>query len=76
MKRRTQEHSAFFALMEKKPATVAKPKPKGIVDMGYVNGCWQAIAVNHQKDTVVVSTPRHTFGVSVADAFANMEVQP
>jgi len=44
--------------------------------MGFVNGCWQAIAVNHQKDTVMVSTPRHTFGVSVADAFANMEVQP
>jgi len=47
--------------------------------MGWVNGCWQAIAVNHQKDTVAVSTPRHTtFGVSVADAIAiaNMEVLP
>ena len=55
---------------------IAKPKPKGIKDMGWINGCWQAIAVSQQKDTVVVSTPRHTFGVSVANAFANMEVQP
>jgi hypothetical protein len=73
--RRTEQHSAFFALIEKSNP-IAKPKPKGVKDMGFVNGCWQAIAVNHQKDTVMVSTPRHTFGVSVADAFANMEVQP
>jgi hypothetical protein len=76
--RRTQEHAQFFALMEK-PKPIAKSKPKGIKDMGWVNGCWQAIAVNHQKDTVAVSTPRHTtFGVSVADAIANanMEVLP
>ena len=48
------------------------------MDIGWVNGCWQVIAVNHQKDTVMVSTPRRTFGVSVADAFANasMEVLP
>jgi hypothetical protein len=74
--RRTEQHSAFFALIEKSNPT--KPKPKGIKDMGWINGCWQAIAVNHQKDTVMVSTPRHTFGVSLADAFANanMEVQP
>ena len=77
MKRRTELHAQFFGLMEKstrRPIT----KPKGIKDMGFVNGCWQAIAVNHQKDTSMVSTPRHTFGVSVADAFANanMEVQP
>jgi hypothetical protein len=73
--RRTEQHSAFFALIEKSNP-IAKPKPKGVKDMGFINGCWQAIAVNHQKDTFVVSTPRHTFGVSVADAFANMEVQP
>ena len=73
--RRTQDHAQFFALIEK-PAPIAKPKPKGMKDMGFVNGCWQAIAVNHQKDTVMVSPPRHTFGVSLADAFANMEVLP
>ena len=75
IKRRTELHAQFFGLMEKsthRPITT----PKGIKDMGFVNGCWQAIAVNHQKDTSMVSTPRHTFGVSVADAFANMEVQP
>lgn len=46
--------------------------------MGFINGCWQAIAVNHQKDTVMVSTTRQPFGVSLADALANasMEVQP
>jgi hypothetical protein len=78
IRRRTEEHAQFFGLMEK-PKPTAKPKPKGIKDMGWVNGCWQAIAVNHQKDTVtVMSTPRHTFGVSLADAFANanMEVLP
>jgi hypothetical protein len=75
-KRRTEEHAQFFGLMEKPKTT--KPKPKGLKDMGWVNGCWQAIAVNHQKDTTMVSTPHHTFGVSLAEAFANvsMEVLP
>jgi hypothetical protein len=75
--RRTQEHARFFGLMEE---STHRPiaKPKGIKDMGFVNGCWQAIAVNQQKDTVMVGSPRHTFGVSVAVALANasMEVLP
>ena len=73
--RRTEEHARFFGLMEK---STHRPiaKPKGIKDMGWINGCWQAIAVSQQKDTVMVSTTCQPFGVSVANAFANMEVQP
>lgn len=43
--------------------------------MGFVNGCWQAIAVNQQKDTIVVSATRQPFGVSLADALANANVE-
>jgi hypothetical protein len=71
--KRTEQHSAFFALMNKKHV-----KPRVVTDMGFVNGCWQEIAIT-TKGTPVVSnvTARHqAFGVSLADAFANMEVLP
>ena len=72
--KRTEQHAQFFALIESNTI-----KPRVITDMGWLNGCWQEIAIT--KGTPVVSnvTARHqAFGVSLADAFANanMEVRP
>ena len=71
IKRRTEEHSAFFALIESNIV-----KPRVITDMGWINGCWQEIAITKQTPIVSSIATRQPFGVSVADAFANMEVQP
>lgn len=70
--KRTEQHAQFFALIEQNIV-----KPRVITDMGFVNGCWQEIAIT-TKGTPVVSnvTARHqAFGVSVADAFANANVE-
>ena len=73
IKRRTEEHSAFFALIESNIV-----KPRVITDMGWINGCWQEIAITKQTPIVSSIATRQPFGVSVADAFAiaNVEVQP
>lgn len=71
--RRTQEHAQFFALIESNIV-----KPRVITDMGFLNGCWQEIAVTNRTPIVTSVTAHQAFGVSLADAFANanMEVLP
>jgi hypothetical protein len=72
-KNRTAQHAQFFALIEQNIV-----KPRVITDMGFLKGCWQEIAIT--KNTPIVSSvaTRQPFGVSLADAFANanMEVLP
>ena len=64
--KRTEQHAQFFALIESNIV-----KPRVITDMGWINGCWQEIAIT--KNTPIVSNiaTRQPFGVSLADAFAN-----
>jgi hypothetical protein len=66
MKRRTEQHAQFFALIERNIV-----KPNVIKDMGWLNGCWQEIASTKRTPIVTSVTARAPFGVSLADAFAN-----
>jgi hypothetical protein len=63
--RRTTEHARFFALIEKNIT-----KPQVIKDFGWINGCWQEIAVTRNTPVVTSVTARQPFGVSLAEAFA------
>jgi hypothetical protein len=65
MKRRTTEHARFFALLESNIS-----KPQVIKDMGWLNGCWQEIAITKHTPIVSSVTARQFFGVSLAEAFA------
>jgi hypothetical protein len=71
MKRRTEEHSAFFALIERNIV-----KPNVIKDMGFINGCWQEIASVKRTPIVTSVTARAPFGVSLAEAFKQVEAKP
>jgi len=71
MKRRTTEHAQFFALLEENIV-----KPKVIKDMGWINGCWQEIAVTRNTPVVTSVTARQPFGVSLAEAFNQVKVKP
>lgn len=71
MKRRTQEHAQFFALIERNIV-----KPNVIKDMGWLNGCWQEIASTKSTPIVTSVTARTPFGVSIAEAFKQVEVKP
>ena len=68
--KRTEQHAQFFALIEQNIV-----KPRVITDMGFLKGCWQEIAIT--KNTPIVSNiaTRQPFGVSLADAFANANVE-
>jgi hypothetical protein len=71
MQRHTQKHSAFFALIETNIV-----KPKVIKDMGWLNGCWQEIAVTRNTPVVTSVTARQPFGVSMEQAFNQVKVKP
>jgi len=71
MKRRTEEHSAFFALIESNIV-----KPNVIKDMGFINGCWQEIASTKRTPIVTSVTARSPFGVSMEEAFNQVKVKP
>ena len=71
MKRRTEEHSAFFALIERNIV-----KPNVIKDMGFINGCWQEIASTRRTPIVTSVTTRAPFGVSMEEAFNQVKVKP
>jgi hypothetical protein len=69
--RRTTEHAQFFALIEKNIT-----KPQVIKDFGWVRGCWQEIASTKRTPIVSSVTARQPFGVSLAQAFEQVEVKP
>jgi hypothetical protein len=69
--RRTTEHARFFALIEKNIT-----KPQVIKDMGWLNGCWQEIAITKHTPVVSSVTTRQPFGVSLAEAFNQVKEKP
>jgi hypothetical protein len=69
--RRTTEHARFFALIEKNIT-----KPQVIKDMGWLNGCWQEIAITKHTPIVSSVTTRQPFGVSLAEAFNQVKEKP
>ena len=69
--RRTEQHSAFFALIEQNIV-----KPRVITDMGFLKGCWQEIAITKNTPIVTSVTARAPFGVSMEEAFNQVEVKP
>ncbi len=69
--RNTQKHSVFFALIERNIV-----KPHVIKDMGWINGCWQEIASVKRTPIVTSVTARAPFGVSMEEAFNQVEVKP
>jgi hypothetical protein len=71
MKRRTIEHARFFALIESNIS-----KPQVIKDMGWLNGCWQEIAITKHTPIVSSITTRQPLGVSLAEAFNQVKVKP
>ena len=69
--KRTEQHAQFFALIERNLT-----KPQVIKDMGWLNGCWQEIAITKNTPIVTSVTARAPFGVSMEEAFNQVEVKP